>query len=76
MKDRPGGYTRVLKLGERYGDAAEEVILELVDYKLDVDGADNKTKKEKKPVDAKKDDGKKAAKSRAAKKAFRKAATV
>jgi len=76
MKDRPGGYTRVLKLGERYGDAAEEVILELVDYKLDVDGADNKTKKEKKPADAKKDDGKKAAKPKAAKKASRKAATA
>jgi large subunit ribosomal protein L17 len=35
MKDRNGGYTRVLKLGRRYGDAAELVILELVDYKLD-----------------------------------------
>jgi large subunit ribosomal protein L17 len=28
---RPGGYTRILKLGQRYGDAAEVVILELVD---------------------------------------------
>lgn len=35
MKDRNGGYTRILKLGQRYGDAAEIVILELVDYKLD-----------------------------------------
>ncbi|MDR2500911.1 MAG: 50S ribosomal protein L17 [Treponema sp.] len=34
MKERPGGYTRILKLGERYGDAAEVVILELVDYQL------------------------------------------
>ncbi|MDR1468788.1 MAG: 50S ribosomal protein L17 [Spirochaetaceae bacterium] len=48
MKDRPGGYTRVLKLGERYGDAAEMVILELVDYKLKLeDVEDKKAKKEK-----------------------------
>ena len=35
MKERPGGYTRVLKLGFREGDAAEVAILELVDYTLD-----------------------------------------
>jgi large subunit ribosomal protein L17 len=29
--DRPGGYTRVLKLGRRLGDSAEMVILELVE---------------------------------------------
>ena len=42
MKDRNGGYTRVLKLGYRQGAAADVVILELVDYKLD-----NETKEEK-----------------------------
>ena len=29
--DRPGGYTRIVKLGPRLGDGAPQVILELVD---------------------------------------------
>ena len=29
--NRPGGYTRVMKLGPRHGDSAEMVILELVE---------------------------------------------
>jgi large subunit ribosomal protein L17 len=46
MKERPGGYTRILKLGERSGDAAEIVVLELVDYKLKTgEDADKKGKK-------------------------------
>ena len=31
-KDRPGGYTRVLKIGFRQGDGAELAVIELVDY--------------------------------------------
>ena len=66
MKERNGGYTRVLKLGYRQGDAADVVILELVDYKLD-DGSEAEKKpakkanatKEKKPATAKKSTAKK-----------------
>jgi large subunit ribosomal protein L17 len=45
MKDRNGGYTRILKIGERLGDAAQMVILELVDYNLDIEGSEQKAKK-------------------------------
>ena len=55
MKDRAGGYTRVVKLGFRQGDAADMVILELVDYKLDSGEETEKkeTKKAKAPAEKK-----------------------
>ena len=61
MKERNGGYTRVLKLGFRQGDAADIVILELVDYQLDSDKKSSK-KDDKKKADAKKSTAKKASK--------------
>ncbi|MGL4986140.1 MAG: 50S ribosomal protein L17 [Treponemataceae bacterium] len=45
MKERHGGYTRVLKIGFRQGDTAEMVILELVDYKLDLGDSTEKVSK-------------------------------
>jgi len=32
VADRPGGYTRILKTGTRFGDNADMCIIELVDY--------------------------------------------
>jgi large subunit ribosomal protein L17 len=34
VASRPGGYTRVVKLGRRFGDGGDVAILELVDYNM------------------------------------------
>jgi len=59
MKERAGGYTRIIKTGQREGDAAEMVILELVDYVLKT-GEEEKKKAKKAEKSAKKKEEKKA----------------
>lgn len=43
---RPGGYTRVLKAGFRYGDSAPRAVIELVDRDTSVKGAEDKARHE------------------------------
>ncbi|MEM9046039.1 MAG: 50S ribosomal protein L17 [Pseudomonadota bacterium] len=45
-KERPGGYTRVLKAGFRYGDMAPMAIIELVDRDVDAKGAADRARLE------------------------------
>ena len=51
-KDRPGGYTRVLKAGFRYGDNAPMAVIELVERDEDAKGKADRERMEAEEADA------------------------
>lgn len=60
IEARPGGYTRILKLGNRMGDNADICIIELVDYNENMLGTKDvkkdKTRRSRRPAAKKKTD--------------------
>jgi large subunit ribosomal protein L17 len=50
FKDRPGGYTRIIKMGRRTGDGAELAIIELVDNPREKEALEAARKRTKGPA--------------------------
>ena len=48
QKERPGGYTRIVRLNQRQGDAAQLAILEWVDVPIAIEESAKEEKREKK----------------------------
>ena len=53
FKDRKGGYTRIIKMNQRNGDAAQRAILEWVDFVAEAPAAEAAPAAETKPEDKK-----------------------
>jgi large subunit ribosomal protein L17 len=53
QKERRGGYTRIIQLGQRQGDASQSAILEWVDMPEPTEPVEAKAAEETKPAEAK-----------------------
>src|SRR5436853_4390483 len=62
-RDRPGGYTRIIRLGHRDGDNAELAIIELVDNPREREAAEASSKRAKSAASGKKKASKKGGKA-------------